>query len=104
LDNLPGVAVDEGMQTAFYYTDPDQNIVELNVNNYGSEWTATKHMKTASASAEHSRPVFVDPEMMFAAHKAGASAWALHERAFAGEFAPASLSICTLSERCPRCG
>jgi len=33
--------------------------------------------------------VFVDPETMLAARKAGASAWALHERAFAGEFAPA---------------
>jgi hypothetical protein len=46
-------------------------------------------MKTASASAEHSRLVFVDPEKILAAHKAGASAWALHERTFAGEFAPA---------------
>ena len=34
------------------------------------------------------KPVFVDPEKMVAARKAGSSAWDLHERAFAGEFAP----------------
>ncbi len=33
---LPVMAVDEGLQTAIYYTDPEQNSVELNVNNYGN--------------------------------------------------------------------
>ena len=32
--------------------------------------------------------VYVDPDKMIAARKAGASPWELHERAFAGEFAP----------------
>ena len=44
---LPAMAVDEGLQTGLYYNDPDQNSVELNVNNYGNEWTATEHMRTA---------------------------------------------------------
>ena len=43
---LPVWAADHGMATAFYYQDPDHNIVEINVNVYGSEWTATEHMKT----------------------------------------------------------
>jgi catechol 2,3-dioxygenase len=80
---LPMWAADHGVGTAFYYEDPDQNIVELNVNNYGNEWTATEHIKTSSPKLAH-----VDPEKMFAARKAGASPWELHERAFAGEFAP----------------
>ena len=46
---LPVMAVDEGMQTAFYYADPDRNTVELNVNIYGNEWTATEHMKAQSS-------------------------------------------------------
>jgi catechol 2,3-dioxygenase len=82
---LPVWAADHGMATAFYYQDPDQNIVELNVNAYGSEWTATEHMKTAPLFAR----VYVDPEKMLEARKAGASPWELHERAVAGEFAPA---------------
>jgi hypothetical protein len=32
----------KGLQTAFYYKDPDHNIVELNVNNYDDEWTARR--------------------------------------------------------------
>lgn len=85
---MPVMAVDEGLQTGFYYTDPDQNSVELNVNNYGNEWTATEHMRTAQPSPGRPRRVFVDPEKMYAARKAGASPWELHERALAGEFAP----------------
>jgi hypothetical protein len=30
---------DSGLGTSFYYEDPDQNVVELNVNNYGNKWT-----------------------------------------------------------------
>jgi catechol 2,3-dioxygenase len=82
---LPVMAADEGMQASFYYVDPDQNTVELNVNNYGNEWTATEHMKAGPSD----RPVFVDPDKMIAARQAGASPWEVHERAFAGEFAPA---------------
>ena len=84
---LPGMAVDEGLQTGIYYTDPDQNSVELNVNNYGNEWTATEHMRTAAPFGAQPRRVQIDPDKMIAARKAGASPWELHERAFAGEFA-----------------
>jgi catechol 2,3-dioxygenase len=85
---MPVMAADEGSQTSLYYPDPDGNSVELNVNNYGNDWTATEHMKAAAASEGHPRRVFVDPEKMVAARKVGASPWELHERAFAGEFAP----------------
>ena len=85
---VPVLAADEGSQTSFYYADPEQNSVELNVNNYCNDWTATEHMKTASV-ADGPRRVFVDPDKMIAARKAGASPWEVHERAFAGEFAPA---------------
>ena len=73
------------MGTAFYYEDPDRNIVELNVNNYGNEWTATEHLKTSPPMLAQ-----VDPERMIAGRKAGGSPWELHKRASAGEFAPAT--------------
>jgi len=85
---LPVMAVDEGLQTGLYYNDPDQNSVELNVNNYGNEWTATEHMRAAQSSGGRPRRMAVDPEKMYTARKAGSSPWELHERALAGEFAP----------------
>ncbi len=85
---LPVMAIDEGLQTSFYYTDPDQNTVELNINNYGNEWTATEHMRSWPAAAERPRRVLLDPDKMIAGRKSGASPWEVHERAFAGEFAP----------------
>jgi catechol 2,3-dioxygenase len=85
---LPVMAVDEGLQTAIYYTDPEQNSVELNVNNYGNEWTATEHMRSAPPIGERPRRSQIDLDKMIAARKAGASHWELHERASAGQFAP----------------
>ena len=85
---LPVMAVDEGLQMAIYYTDPEQNSVELNVNNYGNEWTATEHMRSAPPIGERPRRSQIDLDKMIAARKAGASHWELHERASAGQFAP----------------
>jgi catechol 2,3-dioxygenase len=84
LNILPRWAADHGVGTAIYYEDPDRNIVEINVNNYGNAWTATEHIRTIPPAMAQ-----VDPDGMIAARKAGASPWELHERALAGEFAPA---------------
>jgi catechol-2,3-dioxygenase len=80
---LPLWATDHGVGTAIYYGDPDGNVVEINVNNYGNAWTATECIKTANPSMAH-----IDPDKMIEARKAGASPWQLHERAVAGDFAP----------------
>jgi len=79
-------AADQFIQTAIYYADPDGNIIELNVNNFTSDWTVTEQLKHLPAQLH----LNVDPEKMIAARKAGASVWELHERAVAGEFTPAS--------------
>ena len=81
---VPDWAADHGVGTSFYYQDPDHNIVELNVNNYGNPWTAAEHIRTAPPGRSP-----VDPDKLLAARKAGAAPWALHERALAGEFVPA---------------
>ena len=88
LEITPVMAADEGSQTSFYYTDPDGNSIELNINNYRNDWTATEHMRT-DPSSDRPRRVLVDPDKLIAARKAGASPWEMHERAFAGEFPPA---------------
>ena len=79
-------AADQFIQTAIYYADPDENIIELNVNNFTSDWTVTEQLKHLPAQLHMN----VDPEKMIAARKAGASVWERHERAVAGEFTPAA--------------
>jgi hypothetical protein len=74
-----------GVGTSSYYADPDQNIVEINVNNYNNPSTASEHLGTAPPNP----PAPIDPDKMIAAREAGASPWDLHERAVAGQFAPA---------------
>ena len=86
---VPRWAADEGLQISFYYNDPDGNNVELIINNYDNEWTATEHMRSAAASADQARRVLVDPDQLVAARQAGDSPWQVHQRALAGEFAPA---------------
>jgi catechol 2,3-dioxygenase len=85
---VPVLCTDGGPQTAFYYEDPDRNSVELNVDNYGDCWTSSEHMRTSPDFARNPMGTYVDPDKMIVARKAGASAWELHERACAGEFAP----------------
>lgn len=80
----PLVVVDEDVQISFYYNDPENNRVELNVNNYGNEWTATQRMKDASKPNRGE----IDPEKLVAARKSGATHWDLHQRAVGGEFQP----------------
>ena len=80
---LPLRAADQGVGTALYYSDPDRNLVEINVNHYSDEWTATEHIRT-----EPPGMTFVDPDKMLEARKGGASPWQLHKLAVAGEFAP----------------
>ena len=78
-------AADQFIQTAIYYSDPDGNIIELNVNNFPSDWTVTEQLKNLPARLHMN----VDPEKLIAARRSGASPWEVHERAVAGEFAPA---------------
>lgn len=85
---VPVMAADEGAQTAFYYQDPDRNVIELNVDNYGDSWTSAEHMMTAPEFAKKPLGVYVDPEKMIETRLEGASPWEVHVRAWKGEFAP----------------
>jgi catechol 2,3-dioxygenase len=87
---LPVLCTDSGAQTAFYYEDPDRNSVELNVDNYGDSLTSTEHLRTSPDFAKNPMGKYVDPDKVIAAREAGASPWELHERAWKGEFAPAT--------------
>jgi catechol 2,3-dioxygenase len=85
----PVLCTDSGAQTAFYYLDPDGNSVELNVDNYGNSWTSGEHLRHSPEFAKNPIGHFVDPDELFHAREAGASASELSERAWKDEFAPA---------------
>jgi len=89
-DILPVLCTDAGLQTAFYYKDPDGNVVELNVDNFGNHLTSSEYLKTSPEFAANPMGLYVDADKMVAAHEDGASAWDIHVRARAGEFAPTS--------------
>jgi catechol 2,3-dioxygenase len=71
-----------------------------NVDNFEDVWTATEQLKTLPSRML----VYVDPEKMIAARRAGASPWEVHERAFPGEFAPTKpYDLHTISTGDPPC-
>lgn len=87
---LPVMCTDAGLQTAFYYFDPDGNTVEINIDNFGDPLTSSEYIRNSAEFASNPLGIFVDPEKMINAHQSGASHWDLHMRARAGEFAPAA--------------
>lgn len=70
----PVLTAHHGAGAAFYYEDPDQNVVELKLDILGT-----------GASPLGMR---VDPEMMIAVCAAGMSVAELHQHAYAGRFPP----------------
>ena len=84
----PHFTVDHGMTTSFYYTDPDGNSVELQVDNFGSWAKSIEFMRSAPEFAADPIGVRVDPRRLIQARDEGASPWEVHERAYAGEFVP----------------
>ncbi len=87
---VPHACLDHGMTMSFYYEDPDGNSVELQSDNFGNWQRSSEWMRTSPQFASDPIGKPVDPEQMIAAHQAGASFAQLHERAYAGEFQPAT--------------
>ena len=98
LGHTPFLCFDHGMTTSYYYFDPDHNALELQVDNFG-DWEKSKEFMR-SAEAFHSNPigVFIDPEQILAAHKAGLSFAEIHERAMASQYLPDPLPKIPLPE------
>jgi catechol 2,3-dioxygenase len=84
----PVLTTDTGATTAFYYEDPDGNVVELLADNFGDWAKSTEFMRTSSKFAAKPIGAFVDPNKMIAARAAGMQPDELHRRAYDGEFPP----------------
>ena len=88
LDIHPVLCAHHGVSVAFYYRDPDGNVVELLADPFGDASRSREYMRTSDAMRANTMGTYIDPEQMLALHKAGASADDLQTRAFAGEFIP----------------
>jgi catechol 2,3-dioxygenase len=84
----PVLTTDTGATTAFYYEDPERNVVELLADNFGDWAKSTEFMRSSTSFAAKPIGAYVDPDAMIAARAAGASVEEVHRRAYAGEFPP----------------
>jgi catechol 2,3-dioxygenase len=84
----PVLTTDTGATTAFYYEDPDRNVVELLADNFGDWSKSTEFMRSSLEFAAKPIGAYVDPDKMMAARAAGVAADEVHRRAYAGEFPP----------------
>ena len=84
----PVLTADHGPTIAFYYEDPDGNIVELFVDNFGDWDKSREYVRTSPEFHKNSLGTLVDADKLVAARQAGMSLAELHRRAYAGEFPP----------------
>lgn len=84
----PQFCVDHGISFAFYYRDPDGNMVELLTDAYG-DWETSRRTFLESQRVHDNPPgTPVDPAKLLEARRAGMSLEDLHEKAWSGEFPP----------------
>ena len=69
---VPSFCLDHGMTFSYYYTDPDGNHIELQVDNFGDWAKSTEWMRTSEEFKANPIGHFVDPDQVAADHAAGA--------------------------------
>jgi catechol 2,3-dioxygenase len=87
---VPSACLDHGLTTSFYYLDPDENMVELQADNYGDWAKSTEFIRTDERFVANPIGAFVDPDQLVAARRAGVSPAEVHERAYGGEYPPST--------------
>ncbi len=84
----PDVCLDHGLTISLYYVDPDQNLVELQVDNYGDWDKSSDFMRNAPQFAANPIGTFFDPDLVLAAYQAGHSFAQIHEDTYGGKYPP----------------
>ena len=85
---VPAFSLDHGLTTSLYYSDPDSNVVELQVDNHGDWRQSSEWMRTAPEFRANPIGVFFDPEKVYQAHRSGTPFADLQRQVYAGAFAP----------------
>jgi len=84
----PIVCLQHGVTTSLYYSDPDQNAVELQADNFGNWDKGTEWMSTSEAFRQNPIGAFFDPDPVLAAYQSGATAEQLHKDTWEGKYPP----------------
>lgn len=85
---VPFLCFDHGMTLSMYYSDPDGNHLEFQIDVFG-DWAVSKAwMLDSLAFRENPLGVFFDPDQILEARRGGLSMEEIHERAFAGRYLP----------------
>ena len=84
----PVVCTHHGNSVAFYYKDPDGNLVELLADAFGDAVRSREYLRTSEEIRRNPMGSLIDPDKMLAAYHKGPSDHDLQARAFAGEFVP----------------
>jgi catechol-2,3-dioxygenase len=87
---MPHMVCDHGMTMSMYYADPDDNSVELQVDNFGNWRQSSDWMRTAQEFADDPIGPACDPDQLVLARGSGLSHSEIHERAYRGEYAPST--------------
>ena len=84
----PEYCLNHGVATSLYYSDPDQNLVELQVDNFGNWEASAEWMRTSEDFRRNPIGAFFDPDPVLAAYKAGATFEQLQKNTYAGIYPP----------------
>ena len=84
----PIACINHGLTTSLHYSDPDQNLVELQSDNFGNWDKSTEWMSTSQAFRQNPIGAFFDPDPVLAAYQAGATFEQLHKDTYAGNYPP----------------
>lgn len=84
----PEACLNHGLTFSLYYIDPDRNLVELQVDNFGDWDKSSEWMRTAPEFKANPIGQFFDPDAVLAAHEAGASFAQLNADTYAGKYPP----------------
>jgi catechol 2,3-dioxygenase len=86
----PFICLDHGLTTSFYYADPDQNSVELQVDNFG-DWAQSSAFMRGEDFRRDPIGTQVDPEKLLAAVEEGISRDEIRTRSRRGDYLPEKL-------------
>jgi catechol 2,3-dioxygenase len=84
----PVFTVNHGISIAFYYNDPDGNLVELLTDAFGDHERSLEYQLTSQELRANPPGTPVDPAKLIEARQAGMSLDELRERSYAGEYLP----------------
>jgi catechol 2,3-dioxygenase len=87
-DIVPTFCLDHGMTFSYYYSDPDGNFVELQVDNFGDWAKSSEWMRESPAFEDDPLGKFVDPDRVAEVFAAGMTFEQIHARAILGDLAP----------------